>query len=40
MEIDKFIQVYDDIFHVEKIAALVKYASNKIKFEDAAISWK
>jgi hypothetical protein len=35
MEIDKFIKVYDDCFEVEKVASLVKYATNKIKFQDA-----
>jgi len=37
MEINKFIKVYDDIFHVQKVAALIKYAANKIKFEDAGV---
>ena len=37
MEIDKFIKVYDDIFHVQKVAALIKYAANKIKFKDAGV---
>ena len=32
MEIDKFIKVYDDVFHFEKVASLIKYASDKIKF--------
>ena len=37
MEIDKFIKVYDDIFHFEKVASLIKYASDKIKFNDASV---
>jgi len=37
MEIDKFIKVYDDVFHFEKVASLIKYASDKIKFNDASV---
>tara|TARA_Y100001938_G_scaffold150172_1_gene239935 strand:- start:1329 stop:1892 length:564 start_codon:yes stop_codon:yes gene_type:complete len=37
MEIDKFIKVYDDVFEFTKVASLVKYAADKIKFEDALI---
>tara|TARA_R100000149_G_C5852979_1_gene121149 strand:- start:522 stop:1091 length:570 start_codon:yes stop_codon:yes gene_type:complete len=37
MEIDNFIKVYDNVFHFEKVASLVKYASNKAKFKDASV---
>ena len=35
MEIDKFIKIYDEDFKIERVASLVKYASNKLKFKDA-----
>ena len=37
MEIDKFIKIYDEGFKIERVASLVKYASNKLKFKDSAI---
>ena len=37
MEIDKFIKVYDNVFEFKHVASLIKYAANKIEFEDAKI---
>jgi len=37
MEIEKFIKIYDNVFDFKHVASLIKYAANKIEFEDAKI---
>ncbi len=37
MEIEKFIKIYDGEIDIKQIASLIKYANNKVKFEDAGI---
>ena len=37
MEIDKFIKIFDDSFKIKIVASLIKFAANKINFEEASI---